>query len=349
MPNRGDPWTEQDIKALKEAYKKREVFESDNAWAVRYGRGIGRSTESVRSQARKLILMDKMGKGRVPTSNYPVYDKPLEMEGDAIVLGDLEFPYHHAEFLNRCLHLAETWGIKQAILAGDVLHFDSLSSFNPNWKKPASNGLTETAERKLMDIAATLPKNKQQAMIDAIVELGQAEESDGVSSELDIARRALKALAVQFDRIDYVIGNHDSRLLNTLQTALDPEELLRLLTTDRRWRIAPFYYSILHSGGNTFQIEHPRNTAKYSAWKLVAKFGCSIIMAHNHHLNFTFDLSGRYYAIECGVCCDESRMPYVAQRHNISPQHILGAVIVRNGYPHLLHKYTQWSEMEKMK
>jgi hypothetical protein len=345
MPNIGKPWKQEEVDALIEAYRTRPLDLSTRAWAEMYGQTTGRSAESVDSRIDRLLLRGEMGRERVPESKYPTYDNPLVMEGDAIILGDIEFPYHHAEFINRCLNLAEKWGIRQAILAGDVLHFDSLSSFNPNWIKPKTNGLTEGAERKLMNLAMTLSKNKQQEMIDTIVEIGHFEEGDGVSSELSAAREGLRRLSEQFDCIDYVIGNHDSRLLNTLQTMLDPEELLRLLTVDKQWRIAPFYYSILHSGGITFQIEHPRNAAKFSASKLCAKYGCSIIMAHSHHLNFTFDLSGKHYAIECGLCCDEARLPYVAQRHNIAPLHILGAVIVRDGFPWLLHKYTPFDKL----
>ena len=57
---------------------------------------------------------------KIPSSPYPRYDQPPELEGDALILPDAEIPFHHAEFINRVLDLAEAWKIKQMIAAGDL-------------------------------------------------------------------------------------------------------------------------------------------------------------------------------------------------------------------------------------
>ena len=283
----------------------------------------------------------------ITESPYPRYDEPLIMEGDALILPDIELPFHHAEFLNRCLKLAEAWNIKQVILAGDVLHFDSLSGWEPNWTAPNTGGLTAEAEVKLSQFARTLPAKKQGEFFGIIGDLGQRNEQDGASTELAIARRELRRLAEQFDKVDMILGNHCGRLLRSLQTALDPGELLRLLEAGDKWRIAPYYFEYLDTIQGRYQIEHPKNSAKFSASKLASKYLCHILQAHGHQLNFTFDPSGKYYAIEMGCCVDEMRLCYVAQRHNTSPTHILGAVIVKKGYPYLLHQYTNWEHLKK--
>ena len=35
---------------------------------------------------------------KIDISPYPVWDSPLVMEGDAVIMGDLEIPFHHAGF-----------------------------------------------------------------------------------------------------------------------------------------------------------------------------------------------------------------------------------------------------------
>jgi hypothetical protein len=65
-------------------------------------------------------------------------------------------------------------------------------------------------------------------------------------------------------------------------------------------------------------------------------------MFHNHHFSITTDPSGRYYAIEPGMAMDEERMAYAAQRHNAADTHVVGAVLIRNGKPTPLNKFTDW-------
>jgi len=49
-----------------------------------------------------------------------------------------------------------------------------------------------------------------------------------------------------------------------------------------------------------------------------------------------------------GHCVDERRLPYASQRSNTSPAHVLGAVIIRGGFPHLLMERTPWKQYAKM-
>lgn len=321
---------------------------SETLWCKIWGQHHeGFSVETVRGQLARMNRGDKFIVRKIAESAYPIYDKPLVMTGDALILPDMEIPFHHAEFINRCLELADRWGVKQAILAGDVLHFDSLSGWEPAWTNTKTGGLTASAEAELMEFAKTLSPKKQGELMTKLGDIGQRTEEDGASTELDIASRELKKLATQFEHIDFVIGNHEGRLLRALNTALDPKILLKNLelSGDPKWRIAPFYFSYLDTAQGRYQIEHPKNAGKFSASKLVSKYLTHVIMCHSHQLNYTFDPSGQYYAIEMGCTVDETRLPYVAQRHNTSPMHALGAVIVRDGIPWLLHAKTDWARL----
>lgn len=281
----------------------------------------------------------------VPVSPYPVYNEPLLMEGDALVLPDPEFPFHHAEFINRVLDLADAWGIQQCIIAGDALHFASLSRWEADWIKASKDGLTpETRDALLDTINATTKGKAKAALLAKLNEIGEKEEQGGgVAAEVRQAQKALVALAQQFTRIDYVLGNHDARYLKTLDSPLFADELLKFIDLrDTKWRIAPYYYSILQSGGETFRIEHPKSAAQGTAEKLASIHLCNIIMGHSHLWGHTMDLSGKFHAIHAGHACDERRMPYAAQRSSTSKRHPLGAVIVRDGWPWLLGENSPW-------
>lgn len=349
MPNTGHYWDKCEVEALIDAYKERKPYQSVRDVCRAFVTGRGLTLATAESKIRDLIVTGKINTGVIKESTYPIYDEPLEMRGDALVLGDVEFPFHHSEFLNGCLEVAGLWGIRQLILAGDVLHFDSLSSFEPSWNKEVSGGITADAEMELRKIAVKLPKGRRAEMEAVIDKVGRLEEHDGASTEFAIARRNLQRLADSFDVIDFIIGNHEGRYLRAMDTPLVPSEILRALEAGQpKWRIAPFYFSTLISGGEKFRITHPKNSAKGASRNLASKFHQHILMAHNHHFMITSDKSGKYLCAEIGCCVDENRLPYAAQRDNSSDMHILGAAIVRNGKAWFLNKFTDWDVLRKL-
>ena len=349
MPNSGRHWTDQEVALLIEDFKHRRPDVAVREFAAEWGKGIGLSADSVRSKIDRLAIEGRLDREYIPQSPYPSYDSPLVMEGDAVILPDLEAPFHHADFVNRVLDLVENWGIRQAILPGDAIHLDTMSGWQPNWTKEQVGGVTEKAENKLVEFAKTLTKKKQGEMFELLGGIGKLDAEDGASTELAEAGKVLRRLADQFNAVDYDMGNHEGRALRTMETALSPTILLDLVSIPEgqraKWRVAPYYFSTLISNGEKFQVEHPKNYAKYSAWKLCAKYQCHVIMTHSHQLVYTFDWSGKYYAIEAGCCADELRFPYEAQRHNISHAHMLGAVIIRDGIPWLLHARSPFEKL----
>jgi hypothetical protein len=342
--NVGHFWTTQELRQLIDDYSDKPPDISDREFAAKWAPAHKFSTNAAWGQLGRLKLDGRI-KQRLQISTYPVYDEPLTMEGDALVLPDMEMPFHHAEFINKCLDLAEAWGVRQCILAGDVLHFDSLSGWQPNWKAPDAGGLTTEAEKRLMEYAMTQPAKRQGELMALIGDIGQKSEQDGASTELMIARKELGRLAEQFDKIDFVIGNHEGRLLRALNTVLDPQELKQLLTLGDKWRIAPYYFSYLVSAGEKYCIDHPKSAAASTAAVLASKFQCHCLMAHSHHFGITTDVSGKYLAAEIGHCVDEARLPYAAQRHTRAPAHLLGAAIVRGGFATILTRFTDWRSL----
>lgn len=286
---------------------------------------------------------------RIPESPYVRYDEPPTVEGDALILPDCEIPFHHADFMNRVIDLADAWKIRQVICAGDLLHMDSISGWEPNWA-PSHNKtiLTEEDQQALLDLALTLPKAKQQAIIDLI---GNSDRLDGkdFSAEMGHARRTLKALDECFDSFVWVLGNHEGRLLRAIDSPVNPSELLNLMKLEEgKWIIAPYYYCILKSNGQTFRVTHPKSAANGAARGLAVQYHQHILMGHSHKMFMDWEPSGDFMAIQMGHLVDEERLAYCAQRDAGRDSHKLGAVIVRGGYPWLLHTNTDWASMQKM-
>lgn len=342
MTNTGQFWTpEEDGRLLREGHDDFSLKE----WEALGARFRNRSGDSLRQRYAAITK----GKVFVPESPYPKYDSPLVMQGNTLVLNDLEAPFHHAAFVNRCLDLAEAWGIRKLVLGGDAIHNEALSTFDPAWQEPGVTVSPEIAAA-LADIASSLPKKQREQIVGVLEEYTGEPAAPGFSQEMSEARRVMDVLADRFDEVHLVLGNHEGRYLRMLASPVFADHILTELHrgNDPRWKALPYYYSHIESGGERFRVTHPKATAKYTtAWKLAAKFGEHVLMAHNHHLNYNFDISGRYYAIETGCCVDESRLPYAAQRDNTQYRHILGAVIVRDGVPWLLHERVDWERLKR--
>ena len=284
---------------------------------------------------------------KIPDSPYPRYDQPPTVQGDALILPDVEIPFHHAEFLNRVMDLADAWHIRLMISAGDLLHFDSLSGWEPNWAVKPNGGLSERDERRLMDLAMSLPKTHQARLMETIADIGGQAEDSGFSGEMHHARKTLKAFDELFDSFVWVLGNHEGRLLRAVNSPVQPSELLNLMKLkEGKWQIAPYYYCLLETDQGIFRITHPKSAANGAARGLASQSLQHVIMGHSHKVFWDWDVSGRFHAIQAGHCVDENRLAYCAQRDAKRDSHALAAVIVKNGYAYLLKEQMDWQAMK---
>ena len=99
------------IKAWIE-WKETKPYITELDFAKEWGVENERSVNAVRGHLAWLRADNKLPSPVVKPSPYPVYDEPLEMDGDTLILPDIEFPFHHAEFVSACLELARKWDIR---------------------------------------------------------------------------------------------------------------------------------------------------------------------------------------------------------------------------------------------
>lgn len=310
---------------------------------IAIARRLGRSLTSVELKLSRLKREEKFTP--VPVSTMPKYDKPLQSEGDAVILSDVEAPFHHAEFINRVLDLADAWGIKTLHLNGDLLHFDSLSAWGAEWIPDDTDAKLDA----LLEFVNGLKTKDKEKGISVLEKIGTIGGGGGLADELTEARRVFRSFTM-FDEILVGLGNHDDRYLRALDQAIKPKELLVQLDRhhDERWKIAPYYYTMLETSKGLFRLEHPRNAGRTAAIDLVAQYHTNIIMGHSHRWAVNRDQSGKYWAIQSGHCVDETRLAYVMQRSAKRDAHCLGAVIIRDGHPWVLGEWTPWDLMKKM-
>ena len=327
-------WTTEELSELRTAWLNRRADISAREFAAEYAIRTQRTPVSIR------MKLSYMHEYKIPSSNRTPWTNPPTMDGDAFVLLDAQIPFHHAEFINKCLSVCEKFGIRQMILGGDALDVNALNQFTPNFENDDKRVIDTQTASALLSIAESLPSEKREEIQSLVA---NSEREDGIGAEIKESRIVLKSFERSFDRILWIMGNHEQRVLKLLQKVLPVESLAAVFGADTpKWQVSPYYYCDLNSGGEAWRIEHPINTGKGSSKKLASKFTCNIIMGHNHHFNITTDPSGKYYAIEPGMGMDESLMAYASKRHNAADTHVTGAVIIRNGKPIPLNKFTDW-------
>ena len=305
---------------------------------------LGRSYASTNMKLTRLKADKKIGQSVLPKSSLPLLDSPLKSKGDALILTDVEAPFQHSEFINRCLDLADSWGIQDLHFAGDLLHYDNLSAWGSEWTESAEN-LTEIVYAIIDEYVAD---RKREQALERLQTMGVM-QSGGLSGELKEARSVFRSFA-SFKNIYVALGNHDDRYIRALDNAISPNELLHQLDrhNDERWKIAPYYYTLIETTNGTFRATHPRNAGKNAAIDLAVQFHQHVVMGHSHRWSVNRDPSGAYWAIQTGCCVDEKRLAYVQQRDAKRDAHVLGATIIRDGYPFVLSPETPWDLMKRM-
>jgi hypothetical protein len=329
-------WTDADVEKLK-ALKSKGYSDWEIADKMK------RSFPSVNSKLTKMKLSGEWKVSQVPASSMPLWNEPLVSEGDAVILTDVEAPFQHSEFINRVLDLADAWGIQTLHLGGDLLHYDSLSAWGSEWTQES-----EAMVDILIEIMNSLPNKKREEVRGKLEEKGML-GGGGLSGELKESRRVFRSFD-SFKNVYVELGNHDDRYLRALDQALSPKELLHQIDRDRdeRWHIAPYYYGFIDTEKGRFRVTHPRGAGQKAAVDLAVQFHTHVIMGHSHRWNISRDPSGDYWAIQQGHCVDEKRLAYVGQRDAKRDAHVLGATIIRDGFPFVLSPESPWDLLRRM-
>lgn len=244
-------------------------------------------------------------------SEYRQYDdSPVLKTANLLIMADIEAPLHDAGWCSDVVALAKHWDIKTVLSAGDLLHFKALSGFFKRF-------------------------------------LTEEEPVAEVTDEIDAAGDFVGVLLNEFDEVHCILGNHEGRLTRSLGVNVRARILQYLLgyKEEARLKIYPYYFAEIVTGvslnnmGDRWRVAHPKNTSVIPARvpaRIADKEQAHYISAHGHDWGAVTSVAG-YYAVSCGICVDPTRLDYVATRDNLRPKMQQGALILKDGYPILLH------------
>ena len=250
------------------------------------------------ARTQKAIMRLKARRGwHAQVAESPVIlQAPPCLRGDALLLFDIHSPCHDAAWINRCVDLALKWGVRKLGLGGDLVSFDAFSVFAKS-------------------------------------------DSFDIGTEIRVTEGLLRVLESAFDEVVYSNGNHEQRLSRRTDWLLPVETAMRLFLRDGKTTFTRSFWFTLESGGESFYVEPPRNVSVSQTLvpaRLAAKYHTHVIAGHGHLWGQGRDVSGRYWAIDAGICADPARLEYYVSQHNVRPAMQRGAVIVKGGVPVLL-------------
>lgn len=87
----------------------------------------------------------------VRPSRYPRYDAPPTIDGDVLILSDLQIPFHDARWIARCLCVARAWRVNRLLLNGDIVDLAAFSIF-VNAGTPDSEQELDECERTIAGV-----------------------------------------------------------------------------------------------------------------------------------------------------------------------------------------------------
>jgi hypothetical protein len=230
----------------------------------------------------------------------------LRVEGDALLFGDPHWPFHHADFMNRCVDVALGLGIDTVGIGGDITDQSVFSK----WGRDKGVEWSHEKEATKQGIRALLSNFKRVVLCPGNHDVRMIRQSQGAINEddwVDMMR-------------DWFAGVPPQRLLITAYHA----------------------YHVV-SGGRPFRVTHPKESNRVPtsvALRLNRKHRESIVSFHSHVTGIRRDESGTDYLVDCGPCCDDERMRYVQIEDNTRPKMTRCAVLLVDGAPLLLEEDT---------
>ncbi len=260
------------------------------------------------------------------------------------------------------LSLCEEWGVSYtaAILARSKRYQPVLAGKAPilrDWKSLSGDSLIlsdlhmpkhdSSFLNQVLDVAVAWDLSQLVLAgdvydMDALSVFDKERAEPTTEEELKEGSEILCRLARRFDRILWIAGNHDTRLVKRAIKALgiSGERAWGMMQAVDKIEISPYHHCRLLSGsGPTWLIEHPKNASQTPGAvgeKLAAKFLCNIVVAHGHTVGVRRDRSGRFTIIDSGGGFHLDKLEYVSLEHGTRPAMNQGAVLIAGGVGYLL-------------
>lgn len=234
-------------------------------------------------------------------------DNVFEIEGDAVIAGDIHNNTVNKDFSQRPLEIGMEYLEKprRFIAAGDFLSLESFSGYEPSYPTPA------------------------------------------FWREVRSAAAFLELYLKTYDELYIIPGNHDLRATKKTHAALLMEHLVKIISHDPRIKVSNIGHMLLHTPKGTYRVTHGSEYSVNQlvvADQLAQKYRQHIIGWHQHHAAIGMDRFKRQIIVDGGGLFDASAIPYLKVEDNKKPNMVNGFVMVRNGYPYLFNDhFTDWN------
>jgi hypothetical protein len=218
-------------------------------------------------------------------------DKHLSLDTDGIiVIGDLEIPYQSDRVLARATMIAQKFGIRDIVFAGDFLCLDAVSF----WPK------------------------------------GGGEQRMSLSDELLEGSNVLRRMAKWFNRAWFIEGNHERRIINMTKGDFDMESLFKLIAPDTMEVVTSNFdwCQINNDWLITHQAKYSSNP-RAVALRLMHVHHKNVITFHQHHMSMSWDESGKYMLVDGGCCTVPQTRYYKTAKISTLPNWKTGFSVLR--------------------
>lgn len=161
--------------------------------------------------------------------------------------------------------------------------------------------------------------------------------------EKEAARNLLTIYAQTFDEMWMLSGNHEHRLLKRLDGEWNIQDALPI----GHVKATALDRCIVKTSNGKYTIVHGQNYSKKSlnnADEYAQKYQSHIISHHEHHAAIGMDRFDRYYIINNGGLFDQKKMAYAQISTNTCANMSQGFTMIKNGYPYLFGKFTDWKK-----
>lgn len=160
-----------------------------------------------------------------------------------------------------------------------------------------------------------------------------------LEQEIEAAKKVFVDLLKWFQRIVWVMGNHDVRLNKATLGSISPAMLMNHVGGGKL-EISQYHYCIVEPG---WLISHPD---KYSqipgsvARRVESIERMDVICAHTHILSMSRDPSDTHWCVDGGCATRAELRPWKRLHVDGYPKWNRGFVMLRNGRPYLFHTET---------
>lgn len=235
-----------------------------------------------------------------------VLGAPLELEGDYVVLSDIHTPTTDLDMARLVVPTAERYGVRQLIIAGDLLNVDWLSAYPVLVPHPSGTDEIEAAKYLLAEWLRYFDR--------VVIAPGNHEDRFLKLNAGSLRLRSLVRLLTRSDKVEVTDFDH-----------------VFVHTPNGRWMVAH---------GKNYSVNQLT-----VADQMAQKFDAHVIMGHQHHLAIGWDRYKRRIIVDNGGLFDVSRMAYVQMRASKSAGMMTGFSILRGGYPHVFgpSPFTDWA------